>query len=266
MAIDFHTHIFPDKLAPRAVAALEQSGGAPAAIPGTMEALIDSMRRCGIDYSVNMPIASRPDQTPSINTFAIAVHQRREETGILSFGALHPLYEDWEGELQRIHDAGLPGIKLHPDFQGLFLDDPQMVRVMQAAAGLGLMILIHCGMDPSFPQLHRSTPERLYRILPALPGATVIAAHMGGYRYHDDVEKYLVGSPVYIDTSFTIGRFDDRQVRRILTNHDPDRILFGTDSPWDGQRKSVEDLMGLCLPEELNEKILWKNASRLLGL
>ena len=264
MVIDFHTHIFPDKLAPRAVGSLEKSSHTKAALGGSRQELIDSMRRNGIDYSVNMPIASRPDQTPSINRFAYEVQQKGE--GLLSFGSVHPGFAGWKAQLREIRAAGLKGIKLHPDFQGLFLDDPSMVAVMREAADLGLMILIHCGMDVSFPDLHRSTPERLHRILPQLEGAAIVAAHLGGFRYLDDVEKYLVGKDLYIDTSYTIGKFDETQVRRILENHRPDRILFGTDSPWEDQGEAVAKLKALALPQDLEDAILYGNAARLLSL
>lgn len=269
--IDFHTHIFPDKLAPKAIAALEHSGGVKAATQGTKESLKRSMTQGGVDFSLNLPIASRPDQVQSINQFAIALNQeglslREQGGGILSFGAIHPLYEDWKQELRRLQSAGIKGIKLHPDFQGFFLDDEPMVAVMEEAASLGLMILIHCGMDVSFPDIHRSTPERLHRILPRLQGATIIAAHLGGYRYLDDVERLLVGSDVYIDTSFTIGQFDEGQIKRILQNHRPDHILFGTDSPWEDQGKAVAALRALGLPASLEQAILWENGAKLLGL
>lgn len=264
LVIDFHTHIFPDTLAPRAVGALERSSNTKSALGGTRRELIDSMAKNHIDFSVNMPIATRPDQAPSINRFAIEEVNGKE--GLFSFGAIHPGLEGWRQELRRIKGAGLKGIKLHPDFQGLFLDDPAMVEVMREAAGLGLIILIHCGMDVSFPDLHRSTPERLHRILPQLEGAVLVAAHMGGYQYMDDVERYLVGKDVYIDTSYTIGKFPEEQIRRILTGHRPDRILFGTDSPWEDQGQSLSNLRALDLPQELEEAIEYKNAARLLGL
>lgn len=264
MVIDFHTHIFPEALAPRAVGALEQSSNTRAALGGTRGELIGSMAKNGITYSVNMPIASRPGQTRSINRFAI--EEVNGKDGLFSFGAIHPGLEGWREELARIRDAGLKGIKLHPDFQGPFLDDPEMVAVMRAAADLGLVILIHCGMDVSFPDVHKSTPQRLHRILPQLEGATIVAAHMGGYRYLDDVERYLVGKDVYIDTSYTIGKFDEGQIRRILTRHRPDRILFGTDSPWEDQGEALGRLRALQLPQELEQAIEYGNAARLLGL
>ena len=71
MVIDIHTHIFPPKLAPHAIKALESSAGAHAFLNGTKEDLIKSMRENGIDISVNMPVASRADQVHSINNYAI---------------------------------------------------------------------------------------------------------------------------------------------------------------------------------------------------
>lgn len=264
MIIDFHTHIFPEALAPKAVGALEKSSGTKAALTGRRADLIASMERCGIDYSVNMPIASKPSQTPSINNFAIEVNGKQ---GLFSFGGVHPLYEGWREELERLQAAGLKGIKLHPDFQDLFIDDEPMVRLMQAAAELGLMILIHGGEDISFPEVHHCTPRRLCKVLPRLPRDTVlVAAHLGGWRYLNDVEELLVGKELYLDTSYTIGQFEQAQIERILLRHDSQRLLFGSDSPWEDQGQAAQKLLALRLPDELKEKILSGNARRLLGV
>ncbi len=263
MIIDFHTHVFPDRLAPRAVAALERSSGETAVLQATADALRASMREAGIDYALNLPIATKPEQTESINRFAEQVNGTQ---GLLSFGSVHPLCEDWRGALRRIRDAGLKGIKLHLDFQGLFVDDPRVVEVICEAGRLGLIVILHGGMDVSFRDLHRCTPERLTHILPDVRGTTLVIAHMGGYDYLDDVEKYLLRSELYIDTSATFGRSDEKQVARILRSFHPDRILFGSDSPWFGQRRTLDALRSLRLPEALERKILGENAARLLGI
>ncbi len=261
MIIDFHCHVFPEKIAAKAIAGLEKSGGQKAVLDGTVQGLRASMKRAGVNYSVILPIATKPSQVTSINAFAIAQHGRE---GIVAFGSVHPEYENWREELKRIRAAGLPGIKLHPDFQGVFLDDPKMVQVMQEAGRLGLMVLIHGGSDVSFPQLHRSTPKRLAAILPALSGVTLVAAHLGGYGYLDDVERLLVGKDVYLDTSFVIGKFDKAQIERIILTHPGDRVLLGTDSPWEDQAEGIAAVGSLCLPEERKARILGQNAAALL--
>ena len=264
MLIDFHTHCFPDSLAPKAISKLEASGSIKAFTDGTASGLINSMRESGIDYSVLLPIAATPSQTVKINDISI---QNNKKDNLFWFGSVHPHYENIRYELDRLKDAGIKGIKLHPDFQGVFIDAPETVEVMKYASTLGLLLTIHGGMDISFPDLHRSTPKRLYSVLNQLEVAKIICAHMGGYMYLDDVEKYLMNSnSVYIDTSFSIGKMDTEQIKRILNTFDSERILFGTDSPWDSQKKALNDIKSLNISHELEDKILYKNACRLLDI
>lgn len=265
MIVDFHCHVFPDKIAEKALGALSESGGESPVLNGTVADLLHSMKESGVTHSVILPVATKPSQVVSINDFAVSHHQKN---GLISFGGIHPLYEGWEEELRRLKAAGIRGIKLHPDYQDMFVDDPRMVEVMKKAAELGLMILVHGGMDISFKDVHHCTPERLERILPELEnvGATLIAAHLGGYAYLDDVERLLVGRNIYLDTSFVLGRFDTQQILRILSGHPAERLLFGTDSPWDSQKRMVAAIKGLPLNTEWKQAILYKNAARLLQL
>lgn len=264
MIIDFHSHCFPDKLAPRAINSLEKSSGGTSFLNGTITDLKQSMEEAKIKLCVLLPIAVRPEQTVTINTVAIENNQKE---GFLSFGSVHPEYFDWKNELKRIKDAGVKGIKLHPDFQGVFLDDSKMAAVMEEAAALGLLITIHAGMDVSYPDLHRSTPKRLANILPQLKGAKIICAHSGGFRYTDEFLNTLLGKEeIYIDTSYSIGKMNTTKLRQLYGIIQPDHILFGTDSPWDCQKKAVSALKALQLPQELEEKIFYKNAEKLLGI
>ena len=123
MIIDLHTHCFPDKIAKLAIESLELSSNTKAVLNGSVTALSEASQKAGVDINVIMPIATKPAQTPAINRAAIENNKRK---GFMSFGSVHPDYEDWRGELQRIRDAGLKGIKLHPDFQDMFIDDPKM--------------------------------------------------------------------------------------------------------------------------------------------
>lgn len=262
MIIDFHTHFFPAAIAPKAIAGLEKSSNTKAFLNGTAEDLKKSMNNSGIDISVVLPIAVKPSQTPTINKTAI---ENNKIPGICSFGSVHPYYENWREEIDKLKAEGIKGIKLHPDFQEVFLDDPKMADVMEYAVEKGMLITIHGGMDVSYPHLHRSTPKRLLNILPRIKGGKIICAHSGGFRYLDDVEKYLLDKDeVYIDTSYSIGLMDNRQLKRIYMNINPTHVLFGTDSPWSDQKKSVEDLKSLNLPKKLEEKILYENALNLL--
>ena len=263
MIIDFHTHAFPQKIAESAIAALKASSKVPAYRQGTAESLVASMRSAGIDRSVLLPIATKPSQVVSVNRFAAEWNGKQ---GLLSFGSVHPEYPDWREALHQIKAMGLYGVKFHPDFQGCFIDDPHMIEILQEAASLGLMIVIHAGMDPSFPEVHHATPERIARAMKQMPRGTVlVAAHCGGFGYLDDAEKYLVGTQVYLDTSL-LGHYPQEQVLRILRNHEPERLLFASDTPWDDQKEALQRFCELPLEQELKKKVLGENAARLLGM
>ena len=119
MLIDFHTHIFPDALAARAIESLKKGimnrhgFTIPAHSDGTLSGLVRTMDAEKVDVSVIMPIATRPGQADGINAFAAAARSDR----IVAFGTVHPLQEDWEEGIEKVKAAGFPGIKLHPEFQ-----------------------------------------------------------------------------------------------------------------------------------------------------
>jgi predicted TIM-barrel fold metal-dependent hydrolase len=51
----------------------------------------------------------------------------------------------------------------------------------------------------------------------------------------------------------------------ILARHDPHRIVFGTDSPWQDQAKELADFSKLPFSPEALELALSTNAARLIA-
>lgn len=285
MIIDFHTHIFPDKIAEGAIKSIEKSTlehqgilinsglseDMPSAaeqfmavIPATLDAIKKSMNENHIDASVVLPIATTLTQSDSINKFAAGINNKN---GIYSFGSLHPFQEDWESVLYDIKEKGLRGIKLHPEYQKFYIDCPEAVRVLKKCEELDLIIMLHAGNDVGIAPPSHCMPDRLRRVLDChVSGEKIIAAHLGGWEAWDDVEKYLVETPVYFDTSYTLSCIDKEQFVRIVKNHGSDKILFGTDSPWRNQGKTAEQLSSVGLTDEELENIFYKNAQKLLKI
>ena len=94
----------------------------------------------------------------------------------------------------------------------------------------------------------------------------MIAAHLGGQSLWNEVEEYLVGTDIYIDTSMGFSMYPTEQFLRIVKNHGSEKILFGTDSPWSDSGKEREFLTTLPLADEEKENILHRNAEKLLGI
>lgn len=263
MIIDMHTHAFPDDLAARALEVLTDKSGVPPHTDGTCGGLIESMRRAGIHRSAVMPIATKPSQVRSINSWAAGINQSYAE--LICFGTLHPMQEDWEAEIARLVEDRIVGVKLHPDYQDFYVDDPAMIPIYRALADAGLILMLHAGVDIGLPPPVHCTPERLGRVLDVVPGLTAIAAHMGSYLMWDEVEKHLAGRDLYFDTSYSLADMGPERMVELMRKHGTDRILFATDSPWSDQASEVENIRSLPLTDDEKAAIMGGNASRLLG-
>jgi predicted TIM-barrel fold metal-dependent hydrolase len=261
MIIDFHVHCFADELATKAVPKLAECAKIPARLDGRVSSIKESMRKAGIDKSVVLSIATKPSQTEKINTWSSSI----QDDSIIAFGSVHP-ESNWKSELPRLKEMGIKGIKFHPDYQKFFVDEKNMFPIYELAVNLGLVIVFHAGVDIGIPEPCHATPERLRRVIDAFPEGKIVAAHMGGYSYWDQVEEYLVGTGIYLDTSFGLRFMTSEQSRRIINNHGYKKILFASDSPWGDQSEEVEKVREFCFDPEVESAILGLNAKRLLEI
>jgi predicted TIM-barrel fold metal-dependent hydrolase len=139
-----------------------------------------------------------------------------------------------------------------------------MLKIYDYALGKGLVLVHHAGFDPAFPAPFRSSPARFRNVANAMRGGVVVAAHLGGHDQWDDVEEYLAGSDIYLDTSMGFEYFGKERFLRIVEKHGAKRILFASDSPWSDPAKELETLRALPLPKADIEAIAGNNAARLL--
>ncbi len=319
MFIDFHTHLFPDKVAPRAVDTLiagtlrEEGRAIPPRAEATESGILSLMQSECIPLSIVLPIATKPSQTEHICTFAASLNERYRSAvqdavaylkalpvstfempcddtlpvvmspalcmptdkerqsmpspALISFASIHPDDLNAEDNLKHIAESGFLGIKLHPEFQHFDIASPRVIKLLQLAENLGLITVIHAGRDIGMPPPAHAAPEAIAHVLDYIEGNRFVAAHMGGFRMWDDVEKHLVGKPLYLDTSY-LGLWDGEptsaQFRRILCAHGTKKILFGSDYPWKTPREVVGRLKTLCLSEGQLDDIFRRNAIRLL--
>ncbi len=264
MVIDFHTHAFPDAIAERAIAGLikSSSGVYPCCSDGTINGLCANMERFGVDISVVQPVITKASQLKTLNEWALSICSDK----IISFGGIYPHTEDYKADIDFVCSLGIKGLKFHVEYQGFVLDDPKMLKIYDYAFEKGLIVLHHAGFDPAFPPPFRSSPKQFANIAKEMRGGTLIAAHLGGHDQWNEVEEYIVGTNIYLDTSMGFGYYPHDQFLRIVKNHGADKILFGSDSPWSRADEEIAALRALPLSESEKELILSGNAKRLLGI
>lgn len=281
MIADIHTHTFPDRIAKRTIDFLASVAHIRPSTDATADSLYASMKKAGIDYSLVLPVATKPSQVEKINTTAYENNLKYKDIGIISAGAIHPDYEGWYEELARVKQLGLKGIKLHPVYQGYDLDGVKFMNIMKRCAELGLFVITHAGDDIGYPGAVHCSPEMSLHVTEEIPELTLILAHMGGWQNWKEVCEKLVHTNVLLDTAFSlypVHRLDDHWKEDepwLLTNEEfmemvnlfgADRILFGTDCPWADQAEYTEVFRKLPLSKEQYTKIMGENAAELLSL
>jgi len=264
MIIDFHTHCFPDSLAPKALASLKEKAGAEPTTEATVSSNIRKMDECGIGLSVVCSIATNARQLAKVNSFAIDINDF--STRLTALGSAHPDSEIIEDELQRLIDHDIHGVKIHPEYGPYYIDSPEWDRVFSLCEEMGIFVVTHAGYDFISPDRIAATPERLSHVLDRHPGLTLIAAHLGGNRMWDEVEKHLCGrEKLYFDTALLAAeKADPAEVLSIIRKHGTDRILFGSDMPWSDPAMELAFIRSLGLSEKELDGILEKNAMTLL--
>lgn len=260
--IDFHTHIFPDHLAKRAVHALEQEANERAFLDGTLADLRRSMQRHGIEHCVIASIATKPEQFEPMLQWSKTLRAK----DIVPFLSVHPDDPLCIERVKRIQQEGFKGIKLHPYYQEFVLDDPCLRNLYEAISDAGLILLVHTGFDIAFERVRRCDPRRVMNVRRDFPDLNLVATHCGGWDDWDAVEKHLLGKPVLMDMSYSRNVMGEARFRHILNTHPADYLVFGSDSPWADQGQAMADLVQAVTDTDRLGKILYGNAARLLGI
>lgn len=258
--VDFHTHIYPEKIAVRATASLSKVFNKPENWPGTGENLEIFGKAAGITKFVILPVALKASQVHGINEFAIA--QAQEYPDFVPFGTLHVEQDDMIGEIDYLLENGFKGIKLHPDQQGYTIDDKRMFECYDYASQKGFPILFHCGdTDSDF-----SHPSRTKKIIQEFPHLKMIAAHFGGWKIYDEAYDILRMENIHFDMSSSMYLMGTEKTARFIKDYGAEKIFFGTDFPLCDPSEEVQKFLSLNISDDEKEMVAYKNASDFLGL
>ncbi len=257
MVADIHAHIFPDKLAEKASRSIGSFYGMETTHTADYHTLVEAEAKAGISWCAVSSSATTPEQSAHINDFIAATCAI--DPNLVGLGTLFPGMDGWQEELDRLYALGLKGIKIHPDFQKIPIDDPSCVEMYRAIARLGLPVLFHMGDD----RFDYSSPERLTNLIRQVPDLIAIAAHFGGWRSWERSFAHIQPENVYYDTSSTLMYLDRDTALEQLDRLGAHRFLFGTDFPMWSPEKELQRFLSLGLPEELQDMILYQNFAQL---
>lgn len=254
---DGHLHTFPDAIAAPTLQKLSEVSGLTPSFDGTHSGALAYLKREHLTAGLNCPIATRPQQVPSILR-SVATFR----WPLISLGTIHPDSPDKRAILQEIKALKLPGIKMHPEYQEFAVEEDRVQEIWQICQELDLPILFHAGEDVAFPPPCKCPPSSLKWLSDTYPGLKIIAAHFGGWKMWEQLSP-LIGSSVYLDLSLVFEDWDCQRVPSLIRQHGSDKILFASDSPWGRASVNVDVLKNLGFSQTELADICWNNAKKL---
>ena len=272
--LDAHCHIYPARIAVKAVESTDEFYLTRSACRGVVEDMIDTCGAAGTDAFVVQSVASIPHHVGSINRF-IAGAVAEGQGKLIGLGTLHPDSPDLAADLAALRALGLHGVKLHPDMQKFAIDDKKCYPMYELCEQAGLPMLIHMG-DPRYDF---SSPDHLLPVLRDFPDLVVVGAHMGGWMAWDDACDKLSGfANLYVDTCSSLAAegkrhgiepevvyLDAEHAARLIRAWGADKVLYGTDYPMWSPEAEIAAFFALGLTETENRAILSENALRVFG-
>lgn len=257
--IDVHAHIYPEKIASRAVDAVGEFYLVDMYGKGTAEHLLASQTEAPITHFVVHSVATTAKSVTSINDFI--AEQCRIHPEFIGLAAMHQDFPNPAAEIERIEGLGLHGVKLHPDTQKVDMDDPRFMELYEIIEGR-MPLIVHTGdYRDDF-----SHPRRLKHILKTFPNLVVDAAHFGGWSIPEIGYDTLHDERVFIDVSSSMMFLGDRRTRELVRMWGPERVMFGSDFPMWSPVAEYDRFTSLGFTDDELDLMLWKNAERFLGM
>ena len=266
--IDAHVHLYPDTLAPKVVPMLSERFGNAPAFDGTVVGCAANAAEAGITLSINLPVATTPDHVRHTNAFwaQYAAKTKIDEGAVMSLAALHPKTPNAANEVCEIARMGFSGIKFHPEYQNFRFNDALMDDIWAAMSEKGLVAYLHAGGERVFSAPFHSSPSEILSLHQRFPKLKIAAAHLGGFGMWDEVEEMLIGENVFLDLSHTFFWMANEQIFRMIRMHGADRILFGTDAPWQDPATILSEFLKLPLTDNERRVICSETAYELFEI
>ena len=242
-----------------------------------LETFFLQMDVAGIERAVLLPIDCRRARKDPVSSNEQVAELCGLSKRFIGFASVDPLKKGAPRELESaVKKLGLKGLKLDPALQDFRANHRKVYPIYEAAAALGIPLLIHTGMSwaPGTP-LERGHPLHLEEPIRQFSKLNFVLAHFAWPWVWEATALALKYPNVYLDTSclyydspkeFLQFVFSKQIPTTVIERSLRNKIVFGSNYPRVEIKNMVHALKTLALTEGCLNKILRENAERLLGL
>jgi predicted TIM-barrel fold metal-dependent hydrolase len=203
-------------------------------------------------------------------TFEDVLKASNKDNRIIPFTSIdYSLGKDAGKKLLEDAANGARGLKLHPVIQKRSLLDDETLEALKHWEKTGRPVQPHLGEYYYYPleDADRQIPEygrydEFKELLLRFPDIPFIASHSAGYDWKRLIRDGMKNDNLYLELSFS----SRVQLKTYIKKWPADRILYGSDWPWGNPDITLKVIELSVKDPGVKEKILFKNAERLLKL
>lgn len=263
--IDFHVHLFPDKLFDAIWQSFRQLYDWQVLHRLYYRDCIAYLRNRGVSSVVYSNYAHKKGIAASLNQWNLEVLE--ELDGVYCFAAYHP---DDEGALEMaerlLSHPKILGFKLQFLVQNFYPHDSRLFPLYEMIIEKNKRLLMHVGTGPrQSPYVGVRYFREIMRRYPELP---VNVAHMGGFEYQAFFDLLDACPNLFFDTAFSFLPETDLMfpLGRECLERCKERILYGSDFPnlIFPRRREIDCLLELELSGEFYRNVFFDNAAALI--
>lgn len=284
MLIDFHLHVSRREHSQPWVQDWTQAQFGEGDVWAALEPVLtppglrEHLRANGVDWAVALAEVSPATSGDTPNEYVAELCAQANAlpdppTGprgrLIPFASVNPfIVNDLAEELERLAKTlGFRGLKAYPVYQHHYMNDSRMYPLYAKAQELGLPLLVHTGSSVfKGARIKYGDPLHLDDVAIDFPDLTILMAHSGRpFWYAQAFWMARRHANVYLELSGLPGKK--------LLDYFPelerlaDKVVYGSDWPGNPDlRRNVDAILSLPLKGETKEKILWKNAARILDV
>jgi predicted TIM-barrel fold metal-dependent hydrolase len=204
----------------------------------------------------------------AVNDATFQECQRLAEFGWKAVGCINPKLPDWQEDLRRcVESFRMHAIRIHPNYHGYKLADPEFAELLKLASAKGLLVQIALSMEDArtqhpLVQVPRTEMAPLRELLSAHPQAKVMLLnHFHGGRPETAAEGYRAGQ-VWFDIATLEGV---EGVKRLVDAIDADAVVYGSLAPLFYEQSPYLKLVESGLPPSLIARVCFDNAAKARG-
>jgi hypothetical protein len=232
-------------------------------------ALVAKLRRHGVTQAWAGSLDGLLHKDLGAVNARLALECRQHGRGLLlPFGCVNPKAPDWEEELRRCAEVHrMAGIRLHPNYHGYKLDDPDFARLLRLAADRRLLVQVTLAMEDEramhpLLRVEPVNPAPLADLVKEIPGLRLVLLNALRTLRGEPLRKLLAAGEVCVEVATLEGVGG---VARFLEQVPLPRVLFGSHAPFYYFESAFLKLQESPLSQPQLNAIRRENAQRLVS-